>query len=308
MKKRYLTGLALGMVMCAGMVISTGMTADAKTTGIIREDGSNVYYTDGGGAFSVNLEGMTGEEREKWENAWRIHMKEGLAYLEPYGVTYDEEKDEIRCEGETVRWVIDERKNGDYYREYYTFRTSDGTVDLYTQRDEKGGLTGVQKSTAEEFEQRTKEDEELGRCERADGVAAESAAEVQTAENDIVTQDQEAECVKDSGRAAAGDIEIAEEASTAADFGMTEEEKERVREKTKMYGAAGIEKNKNGSWLWEGKEIFLLLDDDGSLYQNGSEEAKENRICIYVARDKEGRVTEARQVTPEESLKKMAGE
>lgn len=68
------------------------------------------------------------------------------------------------------------------------------------------------------------------------------------------------------------------------------------------YEENGISRDKNGGWLWKGREVFLLIDEDGSLCQNGSDEARDNKIYLVVKRNKDGSIKEVKQVTVEETM------
>ena len=61
-----------------------------------------------------------------------------------------------------------------------------------------------------------------------------------------------------------------------------------------------------GSWMWHGKEVHLLMDEDGSFYQNGSKEAKDNKIYLIVKREDDGRIKTVRQITMEEVMASIA--
>lgn len=78
-----------------------------------------------------------------------------------------------------------------------------------------------------------------------------------------------------------------------ADFQKLEEE----------YEAAGIAyDSRQGAWLWEGKMIYWLMDDNGNMYQNTAKEAKENKIYVLVKRNTDGTIKEAKRVTMEDLM------
>ena len=69
------------------------------------------------------------------------------------------------------------------------------------------------------------------------------------------------------------------------------------------YKQKGIDQNPTtGSWMWHGKEVHLLMDEDGSYYQNGSKEAKDNKIYLIVKREDDGRIKTVKQITMEEVM------
>lgn len=50
----------------------------------------------------------------------------------------------------------------------------------------------------------------------------------------------------------------------------------------------------------------MLLDEDGSFYQNGSKDAKENKIYLIVKRDEDNSIREVKQITIEEVMVMLA--
>lgn len=76
----------------------------------------------------------------------------------------------------------------------------------------------------------------------------------------------------------------------------------------KEYEENGISTDKSGSWLWKGKQVYLLLDEDGGIYQNGSREAEENKIYLIVKRKEDGTIREVVQVSVEDVMKEMIRE
>ena len=77
--------------------------------------------------------------------------------------------------------------------------------------------------------------------------------------------------------------------------------------KIQEYKQNGIDLDSaTGSWMWHGKEVHLLMDEDGSFYQNGSKEAKDNKIYLIVKREDDGRIKTVRQITMEEVMARIA--
>ncbi|MDO4323232.1 MAG: hypothetical protein Q4C61_11960 [Lachnospiraceae bacterium] len=91
----------------------------------------------------------------------------------------------------------------------------------------------------------------------------------------------------------------------AADtFGDTIEEGEYLAETKKRreeYRNVGIDyEDTNGCWTWNGRPIFWLVDEDGSMYQNA--DGREDKIYILVKRNGDGSVKEAKQITVEDVM------
>ena len=134
--------------------------------------------------------------------------------------------------------------------------------------------------TEEEYDQRTKE------MEANDGSATETA---------VVTEDMVSNYAeqKDTVENA---VETAEGTCAVGDDHDSEI-------KIQEYKQNGIDQNPTtGIWMWHGKEVHLLMDEDGSYYQNGSKEAKDNKIYLIVKREDDGRIKTVKQITMEEVM------
>lgn len=81
-----------------------------------------------------------------------------------------------------------------------------------------------------------------------------------------------------------------------------EQERERIRE----YERFGIVQSNSGGWLWNGRKVYMLLDDDGSISMNNSDDTRADRIYLYVERDEEGAITGVSAVDGREILQKKA--
>ncbi|MDO5345882.1 MAG: hypothetical protein Q4E91_09065 [Lachnospiraceae bacterium] len=197
---------------------------------------------------------LSAEEQKRLDDWHKQEMKEQVAYLEKYGISYDADRDRLLYQGKTVRWLIDEQINDTYV----AIQMPEGEIDVYTVREADYALSGVRIATQEEYDARTRKEERTYTYVR----------------------------------------DRAEETASARDW-YEEESMEKRRE----YEAYGIGYDAaEGFWTWQGKAIYLLMDEDGSMCQNGSEEAKKNKIYILVRRDADGSVSEVKQITVEEVL------
>ncbi len=136
----------------------------------------------------------------------------------------------------------------------------------------------------------------------AENVEVEVGKVADTAE-DVLSTEMSMEAVKANGTAVEVDVAqgIMLEA-TAAESAVTEGQiLEETKKRREDYQAAGIGCDDNGGWTWNGKKVFWLVDEDGSVYQNG--EARDGKIYILVKRDADGSITEAKQITAEEVMK-----
>ena len=98
------------------------------------------------------------------ENAYKRAYAERFKLYEPFGLTYDEDKDELYYNGKTVRWFEDYYPVGSDTQAGIDFFNENGVVDVFAVRDlddfvrasdgsyDPGGkLTGLQEFTEEEF-------------------------------------------------------------------------------------------------------------------------------------------------------------
>ena len=82
----------------------------------------------------------------------------------------------------------------------------------------------------------------------------------------------------------------------------TKEEAKRIKE----YGEAGITQDDDGSWMWEGRKVRILLDDDGSIYMSNADQKKENGVYLYVERNESGEIKKVNAVDAKEILEELA--
>ena len=166
MKKQKITTLLLTMVLCASAVLSgcaasqtepnqstTSSTPfeEAKDSGtpISSDEASSVQAYE-------NDEVLSSEEQAKAEER-RAEIAEKYSIYEPYGMTYDTEKDRFFYNGQVVRYFKDQINSN----ETNGFSYDDGVIDVEPIRDEDGTLTGLKQSSDADFNARTKEQEAL---------------------------------------------------------------------------------------------------------------------------------------------------
>lgn len=82
----------------------------------------------------------------------------------------------------------------------------------------------------------------------------------------------------------------------------TKEEAKRIKE----YGEAGITQDDDGSWMWEGQKVRILLDDDGSIYMSNADQKKENGVYLYVERNESREIKKVNAVDAKEILEELA--
>lgn len=261
-------------------------------------------------AYSAGVpeESLSEEERQKLENWHKEEMRQQIAYLEKYGISYDADADILYYQGKTVRWLIDEQMDDTYM----AIQMPEGEIDVYTERGEDYRLTGLRVASREEYDDRTRKDEdgsvihtfteENGFVLYPEDPEAESGTYAFHIEESISEGSDKAEgdavTVGEENPAQAGEtVEIAE------CLGIAEDD-EAWRTKQKEYESVGITYDSaSGCWMWQEKPVYFLMDENGSMYQNGSKEAKEAKIYILVTRNGDGDIIAARQITVEEALK-----
>lgn len=286
--KRKIAALLMGTTLSVAVC---GYSVQAMTYGY--DMGGKVFISED--SSSSNL---TEEEKEKLSDWHKEEMRNELAHLECYGVAYDADSDTLYYQGKTVRWLID-RQIGDTYK---SIQMPEGEIDVYTVREDDYRLTGVRIATQEEYDQRTKEMEALEAAAGRESSYVQEAVDTVTEANDgsatetvVVTEDVVSNCEeqKDTVENA---VETAEGTCAVGDDHDSEI-------KIQEYKQNGIDQNPTtGIWMWHGKEVHLLMDEDGSYYQNGSKEAKDNKIYLIVKREDDGRIKTVKQITMEEVI------
>ena len=136
--KRKIAALLMGTTLSVAVC---GYSVQAMTYGY--DMGGKVFISED--SSSSNL---TEEEKEKLSDWHKEEMRNELAHLECYGVTYDADSDTLYYQGKTVRWLID-RQIGDTYK---SIQMPEGEIDVYTVREDDYRLTGVRIATQEEYD------------------------------------------------------------------------------------------------------------------------------------------------------------
>ena len=170
MKKQKITNLLLTMALCASAVLSGCAASAASQTEPNQSTTSSTPFEeakDSGTPISSdeassvqayeNDEVLSSEEQAKAEQERRAEIAEKCSIYEPYGMTYDTEKDRFFYNGQVVRYFKDQINSN----ETNGFSYDDGVIDVEPIRDEDGTLTGLKQSSDADFNARTKEQEAL---------------------------------------------------------------------------------------------------------------------------------------------------
>ena len=130
MKKKWivLTAVLAAATMMAG-------SAEAKTYGV-----DDRYYTVETWTYDPSDDGMTEAEKEDRKNWNRAVLRERIACLEEFGVSYDEQEDALYYGGKRIRLLIDREREEDAY---LSLQMPEGEIDLYLVRAEGYDLIGV---------------------------------------------------------------------------------------------------------------------------------------------------------------------
>ena len=165
MKKQKITNLLLTMALCASAVLSgcAASAANQSTTSSTpfeeaKDSGTPISSDEASSVQAYeNDEVLSSEEQAKAEQERRAEIAEKYSIYEPYGMTYDTEKDRFFYNGQVVRYFKDQINSN----ETNGFSYDDGVIDVEPIRDEDGTLTGLKQSSDADFNARTKEQEAL---------------------------------------------------------------------------------------------------------------------------------------------------
>ena len=165
MKKQKITTLLLTMALCASAVLSgcAASAANQSTTSSTpfeeaKDSGTPISSDEASSVQAYeNDEVLSSEEQAKAEQERRAEIAEKYSIYEPYGMTYDTEKDRFFYNGQVVRYFKDHINSN----ETNGFSYDDGVIDVEPIRDEDGTLTGLKQSSDADFNARTKEQEAL---------------------------------------------------------------------------------------------------------------------------------------------------
>lgn len=198
----------------------------------------------------------------------------------------------IEADDGSILWITDA---GSQMEEdgSVTYRLSDGSV-IYSYSE--AGDTAVNGAT--EYSLEIEPDQEIRSYVIMEGSAA-ADGELEEIETDVSGTDGAAWSAPE--RDSEVEEETAIESMAVAEPG-TKEWKEH-EDKVRQYENAGIGYDaESGCWTWNGKAIYWLMDEDGSMYTNGSEEAKKHKIYVIVKRSEDGTIEEAKQMTMEDLM------
>lgn len=259
----------------------------------------------------------TKREQKDLENWQKAQLREEIAPLKEYGVAFDEEQECLLYQGQKIRLLIDEQIEDTYS----SIQMPDGEIDLYTVRSEDYSLAGVRIASQEEYDRHTESlQESTSMFSAAFGEEAgdatytwenpwhlETGVVFEDAENEDKTTEDMGIRIEDDTAAAASDVpedtvsSIAQEAiaSGSAYDTPSEEEKKRIAE----YADVGIERNSHGGWLYQGKEIDWLVDENGGIYMTNENKDRKDRLYVVVRRNEDGSVREAGEVTLEDAIR-----
>ncbi len=327
--KRRTAGLMLCMA-AAGITAAfslSGTGAQAMT--YARGDGSvcpveNRKYGVSEPEQARTESGAAAKDLENWQKA---RLREEISLLKEYGVTFDEEQECLLYQGRKIRLLIDEQIEDTYS----SIQMPDGEIDLYTVRSKDYTLTGVRTASQEEYDRHTENlrereyekeashmlSAEFGETDEDAAYAWENPWGLETGvvlEDTVTIAENESRAVEDTGiraeddtAAAASDvsedivISIAQETTASGSVYDTpsEEEKKRITE----YADVGIERNSHGGWMYQGKEIDWLVDEDGGIYMTNENKDRKDRLYVVVRRNEDGSVREAEEVMMEDAIR-----
>lgn len=184
MKKNNIRILAFTMTLCVSTILSARASnaADTQQANKITSNSliSEEQAYDSSDTSSSNLtaeayendEAISSEEQAKAEETRRKEIAEQYSAYEPYGMTYDKEKDRFFYEGQTVRYFKDQI-NAEHANSFFF---EDGVVDVEPIKDTNGTLTGLKQSSDADFKARTEKQEEIKSELAAAGITGNSGS------------------------------------------------------------------------------------------------------------------------------------
>ena len=184
MKKNNIRILAFTMTLCVSTILSARASNAADTqqankvtsNSLISEeqayDSSDTSSSNLTAEAYENDEAISSEEQAKAEETRRKEIAEQYSAYEPYGMTYDKEKDRFFYDGQTVRYFKDQ-VNAEHANSFFF---EDGVVDVEPIKDTNGTLTGLKQSSDADFKARTEKQEEIKSELAAAGITGNSGS------------------------------------------------------------------------------------------------------------------------------------
>ena len=185
MKKQKITTLLLTMALCASAVLSgcaasaTSQTEPNQSTTSstpfeeAKDNGTPISSDEASSVQAYeNDEVFSSEEQAKAEEIRRNEIAEQYSVYEPYGMTYDKEKDRFFYDGQVVRYFKDQ-VNAENANSFFF---EDGVVDVEPIKDANGTLTGLKQSSGADFKARTEKQEEIKSELAAAGITGNSGS------------------------------------------------------------------------------------------------------------------------------------
>ncbi len=230
-------------------------------------------------------------EQEKMERLEFFEQEYGS-----YGIHYDPAGDgTLRMDGRTVGHFFDEDNGGALWAANgcelsVTVEREDGEIAYFvvmTEGDAESSFTVKAVEDARESE--TDVGKEMSAIAMEDAVKEMPAGAAENTRKDVSKDET-----------AVSEMPQAEDAVADGTYEPSEEDLKREQE----YREAGITENPHTSeWLYDGRVISMLVDEDGGIYMNNMEDTpKEDRLYVIVERDEDGNVKGAKTVTLEDAV------
>ena len=169
MKKNNIKVFGVTMTLCISAALSacTATTTDTQypnqvtsTTSLpekqtygSRDTLSSTFTTEAYESHEI----ISSEEQTKTEENRRNEVAEQYSVYEPYGMTYDKEKDRFFYDNQVVRYFKDQINT----ENTNSFFFEDGVVDVEPIKDTNGNLTGLKQSSDADFKSRTEKQEKI---------------------------------------------------------------------------------------------------------------------------------------------------
>lgn len=262
-------------VITAGIIMGTATIVFATSASEPKKMQESAYTSE---YSSENIPESDKISSELYEKNYKIY--------EPFGVSYDEEGACLVFDGKRVGYFIDEIEPGCYRR--FLTSTDDSTVGVRVMRDEAGEIHSLISVPVPQPELASASAAEetviIGGVSGPVSVFIAGKHQTEAKSDDEETINME-------------NIGIAE-MDASSERGDTTLE---VQEDYQQYGiTASNTSGANAYWMYNGKGIAALYDDNGSLFtdENGT-------AYLHVIRDKSGKIQEIEEISKEQINKML---
>ena len=258
------------------------ISCDAVVVNETDRDGRQRYSETIIGAIRAQSRAQTtsAEEQAKIDQRNRRALAKKYAIYEQYGLTYDQDTDNLYYNGKLVRYFSDKLSAQGNYN---VFTCANGMVDIKTVRNANYELTGIIPVSQQEYDRHT---ESFNRVQSLRGTAQENGNDaVNTTNGSFSTEEADER-----------DTIVTGSTFTYSGFAYSEGNPDYLDDSLNTYRDYGVSYDKvNNQWIFNNKIIHYLSDKDTIIYVDNSEDAVESNVSIEVIRTADGRIDKLRE-------------